>query len=135
MVWDAIEYAIKYKRKSVTLVHKGNIMKFTEGSFKKRGYEISEKKFSEKVFTWSKYNKIEKEFGKHPTQKPLQLLDYIIKASTNEKDLVLDPFAGSGTTLKMAKQNSRDYIGIEMSEEYIEIIRKRLEQDAIQKYF
>ena len=41
LVWDAIEYAIKYKRKTVTLVHKGNIMKFTEGSFKKWGYEIA----------------------------------------------------------------------------------------------
>ena len=64
LVWDAIEYAIKYNRKSVTLVHKGNIMKFTEGSFKNWGYEISEKKFSDKVFTWARYDKIEKEFGR-----------------------------------------------------------------------
>ena len=58
LVWDAIEYAIKFKRKSVTLVHKGNIMKYTEGSFKRWGYEISEKKFPDKVFTWSQYDAI-----------------------------------------------------------------------------
>ena len=58
LVWDAIEYAIKHKRKSVTLVHKGNIMKFTEGSFKEWGYEIAERKFKDKVFTWRQYDKI-----------------------------------------------------------------------------
>jgi len=72
---------------------------------------------------------------KHPAMFPEALAKDHILTWSNEHDLVLDPFAGSGTTLKMAKQNSRDYIGIEMSEEYIEIIRKRLEQDAIQKYF
>ena len=64
LVWDAIEYAIKNNRKSVTLVHKGNIMKFTEGSFKKWGYEISERKFSDEVFTWAQYDKIMEESGK-----------------------------------------------------------------------
>ena len=58
LVWDAIEYAIKFKRKSVTLVHKGNIMKFTEGSFKYWGYKIAEKKFSDSVFTWRQYDEI-----------------------------------------------------------------------------
>ena len=64
LVWDAIEYAINYNRKSVTLVHKGNIMKFTEGSFKEWGYEIAEKKFKDKVFTWKHYDKIAATKGK-----------------------------------------------------------------------
>ena len=64
LVWDAIEYAINYNRKSVTLVHKGNIMKFTEGSFKEWGYEIAEKKFKDKVFTWKQYDKIAETKGK-----------------------------------------------------------------------
>ena len=72
LVWDAIEYAIKNKRKSVTLVHKGNIMKFTEGSFKKWGYEISEKKFSSKVFTWSQYDKIVKDSSKEEADKVME---------------------------------------------------------------
>ena len=64
LVWDAIEYAINNKRKSVTLVHKGNIMKFTEGGFKYWGYKIAEKKFSDKVFTWKQYDKLVEEKGK-----------------------------------------------------------------------
>ena len=63
LVWDAIEYAINNKRKSVTLVHKGNIMKFTEGGFKYWGYKIAEKRFSDKVFTWKQYDKLVKEKG------------------------------------------------------------------------
>ena len=64
LVWDAIEYAIHNKRKSVTLVHKGNIMKFTEGGFKYWGYKIAEKKFSDKVFTWKQYDRLVEEKGK-----------------------------------------------------------------------
>ena len=64
LVWDAIEYAINNNRNSVTLVHKGNIMKFTEGGFKYWGYKIAEKKFSDKVFTWRQYDKIVEAEGK-----------------------------------------------------------------------
>ena len=56
LVSDAIQYAIDQKRKSVTLVHKGNIMKFTEGAFKKWGYELAAKKFKNHVFTWAQYD-------------------------------------------------------------------------------
>jgi len=59
LVWDAIQYAISNNRKNVTLVHKGNIMKYTEGSFKDWGYKIAEDKFSEFVFTWKEYEKIQ----------------------------------------------------------------------------
>ncbi|MFC6331640.1 NADP-dependent isocitrate dehydrogenase [Paenibacillus septentrionalis] len=54
----AIEYAIKHGRKSVTLVHKGNIMKFTEGAFKNWGYEVAEQEFAEQTFTWGQYDRI-----------------------------------------------------------------------------
>lgn len=59
----AINYAIKEGRKSVTLVHKGNIMKFTEGAFKNWGYELAEREFGDKVFTWSEYDRIKEEKG------------------------------------------------------------------------
>ena len=64
LVLDAIEYAINNNRKNVTLVHKGNIMKFTEGGFKKWGYEIAEEKFENQVFTWSQYDRILEDQGK-----------------------------------------------------------------------
>ncbi|OBR68525.1 NADP-dependent isocitrate dehydrogenase [Paenibacillus oryzae] len=58
LVRAAIEYAIKHGRKSVTLVHKGNIMKFTEGAFKNWGYEVAEQEFAEQTFTWGQYDRI-----------------------------------------------------------------------------
>ena len=54
LVRAAINYAIREGRKSVTLVHKGNIMKFTEGAFKNWGYELAEREFGDKVFTWAR---------------------------------------------------------------------------------
>ncbi len=63
LVRSAIEYAIANNRKSLTLVHKGNIMKFTEGAFKNWGYELAEKEFGDKVFTWAQYDRIKDEQG------------------------------------------------------------------------
>lgn len=63
LVRAAVEYAIKHERKSVTLVHKGNIMKFTEGAFKNWGYEVAEAEFGDKVFTWAQYDRIKEESG------------------------------------------------------------------------
>ncbi|MBX6351948.1 MAG: NADP-dependent isocitrate dehydrogenase [Thermoflavifilum sp.] len=63
LVRAAIEYALRHGRKSVTLVHKGNIMKFTEGAFKNWGYELAEREFSDKVFTWAQYDRIKAEQG------------------------------------------------------------------------
>ncbi|WP_400242739.1 NADP-dependent isocitrate dehydrogenase [Niallia sp. JL1B1071] len=69
LVRAAINYAIKEGRKSVTLVHKGNIMKYTEGAFKNWGYELAEKEFGEKVFTWAQYDRIKEEQGSDAANK------------------------------------------------------------------
>lgn len=58
LVRGAIDYALQHKRKSVTLVHKGNIMKFTEGAFKTWGYELAERDYADQVFTWRTYDRI-----------------------------------------------------------------------------
>lgn len=58
LVRAAIEYAIRENRKRITLVHKGNIMKFTEGAFKIWGYELAEKEFGNQVFTWAQYDRL-----------------------------------------------------------------------------
>ncbi|HEY8529196.1 MAG TPA: NADP-dependent isocitrate dehydrogenase, partial [Paenibacillaceae bacterium] len=63
LIRAAIEYAIRHKRKSVTLVHKGNIMKFTEGAFKNWGYELAEQEFGDVTFTWAQYDRIKEEKG------------------------------------------------------------------------
>lgn len=69
LVRAAIDYAIEHTRKSVTLVHKGNIMKFTEGAFKNWGYELAEKEYGDKVFTWAQYDRIAEEEGKDAANK------------------------------------------------------------------
>lgn len=67
----------------------------------------------------------EKKQGKHPTQKPIELLEKIILASTEEGDLILDPFNGSGTTGIVANRLNRKYIGIELEKEYLELTIRR----------
>ena len=71
LVRAAIQYAINEKRSSVTLVHKGNIMKFTEGAFKNWGYEVAEKEFGDKVFTWAEYDRIVEKEGKDAANKAM----------------------------------------------------------------
>ncbi len=66
LVKSAIEYALKFKRKSVTFVHKGNIMKYTEGAFRDWGYSAAERIFGDKVYTWAKWEKTKKEKAKLP---------------------------------------------------------------------
>src|SRR5690606_4072947 len=63
LIRAAIEYAIAHNRKSVTLVHKGNIMKFTEGAFKNWGYELAEQEYADRTFTWGQYDRIKEAEG------------------------------------------------------------------------
>ncbi len=70
----------------------------------------------------------EKKNGKHPTQKPLSLLERIVKACTKERDMILDPFMGSGTTGVAAVMNGRNFIGIETEKEFFELACKRLKE-------
>ncbi|WP_373197345.1 DNA-methyltransferase [Streptococcus sanguinis] len=71
--------------------------------------------------------KNEKRFGKHPTQKPIQLISHFVELLTNKGDLIVDPFMGSGTTGVVAKSMARDFIGIELDKNYFEISKKRIE--------
>lgn len=80
------------------------------------------------VWVGTTTRKTEKIFGNHPTQKPIYLLERIIRASSNEGDLVLDPFCGSSTTGVAAIQNNRRYIGIDISKEYMILSRKRIQE-------
>jgi isocitrate dehydrogenase len=63
LVRAAVEHAIKYNRKSVTLVHKGNIMKFTEGAFRNWGYALAEREFGKRVYTWDRWEATKAEKG------------------------------------------------------------------------
>ena len=69
--------------------------------------------------------KVEKMFGKHPTQKPKELLRRIVLASTKEGDLILDPFTGSSTTGIVAVEYGRRFVGIDMEKKYLDLSIKR----------
>jgi site-specific DNA-methyltransferase (adenine-specific) len=75
----------------------------------------------------------EKIYGKHPTQKPIELLDRIVLASTRAGDIVLDPFSGSGTTGIVAIREGRQYIGIELEQQYLDVSIKRLKDTLKEK--
>lgn len=79
----------------------------------------------------SSVQKFNRERGLHPTQKPVSLFAYLVKTYTLPGDTVLDPFAGSGTTLVAAVEQGRHAIGIELEERYCEVIAKRLDQGAL----
>lgn len=65
LVRAAIDYALQHRKPSVSLVHKGNIMKFTEGSFKKWGYEVARQEYGDKVFTWEEWDEIKAAKGEN----------------------------------------------------------------------
>ena len=90
LVHAAIHYALENNRKTLTLVHKGNIMKFTEGYFKKWGYEYAETHFSNQVFTWNQYDKIEESDGKEAADKAQS--DALDSGKLLIKDVITDAF-------------------------------------------
>lgn len=83
----------------------------------------------DKNFLVSKPSKKEKkEYNNHPTVKPLELMEHLIKIFSKKGAIVLDPFLGSGTTMIACKQLDRACIGIELNKEYVDIVKKRLDE-------
>ena len=90
--------------------------------------ELNGNKQMKDVWATSLVKPSEKKHGYHPTQKPLEILERIIKASTNEGDIILDPFNGSGTTGVICHKYHRKYIGIDNVEDYLKITIERIKQ-------
>lgn len=88
--------------------------------------ELNSGKQMQDVWESSLTKPSEKKCGKHPTQKPMEILEKIILSSTDEGDLILDPFNGSGTTGIVANKLNRKYIGIDLEKKYLDITIKRL---------
>lgn len=94
------------------------------GKSKERVYDNKGQKYPKSILTVSNAN----QKGKvHPTQKPVALIEYLIKTYTNEGDTVLDNCMGSGTTGVACKNLNREFIGIELDEKYYQIATKRIE--------
>lgn len=111
---------ILWARKQLTKTKKGkhyfnyNLMK-----------SLNDNKQMKDVWQIKSVTKSEKRYGKHPTQKPESLLERIILASTKENEMVLDPFNGSGTTGIVCKKLHRNYLGIDINQDYLEISKSR----------
>ncbi|MBP1968872.1 isocitrate dehydrogenase [Virgibacillus natechei] len=90
LVRSSIDYAINEGRKNVTLVHKGNIMKYTEGAFKAWGYEVAEEEYGDKTFTWAEYDRIVERDGKEAANKAQD--DALAAGKILVKDSIADIF-------------------------------------------
>ncbi len=90
LVRAAIEYTIKHKLPSLTIVHKGNIMKFTEGAFKQWGYALIEREFGDQTFTWALYDRIAAEHGKDAAEAAQQKA--VSEGKVIVKDVIADAF-------------------------------------------
>jgi site-specific DNA-methyltransferase (adenine-specific) len=88
--------------------------------------EYNQGKQMKDVWVIGRAKKNEFKYGKHPTQKPEELIERMVLSSTSETDLILDMFSGSGTTGAVSLKHNRRFIGIEMNNEYMNIMKKRL---------
>ena len=109
-----------------------NIKKSNKRKGGNLGHLSSEAKREEYKQEWSNYPKtiqrFNRERGLHPTQKPVALLEYLIKTYTQENETVLDFTMGSGSTGVAAKNTNRKFIGIELDQNYFEIAKKRIQE-------
>lgn len=112
--------------------HTFNYEEMRNGNWHERDFLKKQGKQMRSVWCITPPKPSEKECGKHPTQKPLALLERIIKASSKEGDLILDPFTGSSTTGLVAYKYGRRFIGTDIEEEYLELSKRRF-QNAYEK--
>lgn len=70
----------------------------------------------------------ERKYGKHPTQKPVALMEFFVQVLSEEGDMVLDPFMGSGSTGVAAQKNNRNFTGVELSESYFQMATRRIQE-------
>lgn len=90
LIREAIRYAIEHDRTSVTLVHKGNIMKFTEGAFKRWGYELAEREFADQTFGWQQFEQIRETTGEAAAAEALRQAE--AEGKVIIKDVIADAF-------------------------------------------
>lgn len=123
--FTASHESLIWARKNKAAKHYFNYEAMKDGDFPK---DFIKKPHTQMRSIWaiSTPQSNEKIFGKHPTQKPLALLERIIEASTKENDLILDPFMGSGTTGVAALRLNRRFVGIDVEKQYVELAGKRI---------
>lgn len=129
-MFTASHESLIWARTSKKDKHVFNYKAMRESDYHEKDVLKKEGKQMRSVWSIALTKKSEKRFGKHPTQKPESLLERVVLSSTNEGDIVLDPFCGSGTTGAVALRFGRRFIGIDMDTEFLHGIAKpRLEAE------
>ncbi len=135
IAWKREEFLIR--RHDVKVDEFGKEFVWTDGGKKRVRYKrlvddvLNQGKPMDDVWDVPILNSAAKERTGYPTQKPLALLDRIVKASSNEGDMVLDPFCGCATTCVAAERLSRQWIGIDVSFKAYDLVRERLTKEAV----
>lgn len=114
-----------WARKDPKAKHTYNYQVMKNGSWHENDFIKKEGKQMRSVWAIGTPKPGEKLYGKHPTQKPIALLERIVLSSTNKGDVIIDPFTGSSTTGLVASSLNRKFIGIDMEKEYLELSVKR----------
>lgn len=115
-----------WARKDPKGSHTFNYKEMKDGNWHESDFIKKPNKQMRSVWSVGTPKASEKVFGKHPTQKPLELLRRIVLASTNKGAKILDPFTGSSTTGVAARMAGREFVGIDMEKQYLELSKKRL---------
>lgn len=123
--FTASHETLLWARKDPKGKHTFNYQDMKNGLWHETDFIKKEAKQMRSVWAITTPKPAEKKFGKHPTQKPLALLDRIILASSNPGDTILDPFTGSSTTGISAVKHKRKFIGIDLDKEYLDLSIKR----------
>ncbi len=123
--FTASHETLLWARKDPKGKHTFNYQDMKNGNWHERDMIKNEGKQMRSVWAIGTPKAVEKKFGKHPTQKPLALLERIVLSSTNPGDIIIDPFTGSSTTGISAIESGRKFIGIDTESEYLNLSIKR----------
>lgn len=131
--FTASHETLLWARKDPKGRHTFNYQDMKNGNWHKTDFIKKEGKQMRSVWAIGTPKAEEKKFGKHPTQKPVALLERVVLASTNKGDVVLDPFTGSSTTGLVSVKFGRKFIGIDLEKEYLDLSTKRYKDQAKQE--
>lgn len=123
--FTASHETLLWAKKTKTAKHTFNYEAMKEGDFPEDRLKVPQKQMRS-VWAMNSTPQEEKQLGKHPTQKPLKLMERVVLASSNPKDLILDPFCGSGTTGVAAVKHGRRFIGVEIEPNFLDLSERRL---------
>ncbi|MFW0862333.1 MAG: DNA-methyltransferase [Candidatus Komeilibacteria bacterium] len=117
-----------WARKDKKGKHTFNYQEMKNGGWHERDFIKKDGKQMRSVWSINTPRPEEKKYGKHPTQKPMALLERIVLASTNKGDKILDPFTGSSTTGLAAYKHGRQFVGVDMEKKYLDLSKKRFKE-------